>query len=62
MENIMDEQLVNHYINMMANRVNELTQENILLKAKLTLSQEKLNAQTTETQKVDGNSNKTKEK
>jgi len=58
----MDEQLVNHYINMMANRVNELTQENILLKAKLTLSQEKLNAQTTETQKVDGNSNKTKEK
>lgn len=58
----MDEQLVNHYINMMANKVNELTQENILLKAKLTLSQEKLTAQTTETKQVDGNSNKTKEK
>ena len=56
----MDEQLVNHYINLMANKVNELQQENILLKAKLALASEK--KQTPEVAEFNGDSNKTKAK
>ena len=33
----MDEQLINEYINNLANQVNNLTQENILLKTRLSL-------------------------
>ena len=33
----MDEQLLNEYINNLANQVNTLTQENILLKTRLSL-------------------------
>ena len=33
----MDEQLINEYINNLANQVNTLTQENILLKTRLAI-------------------------
>ena len=46
----MDEQLINEYINNLANQVNALTQENILLKTRLAVfekrEQEKAKAQT----------------
>ena len=45
----MDEQLINEYINNLANQVNALTQENILLKTRLAVfekrEQEKAKAQ-----------------
>ena len=45
----MDEQLINEYINNLANQVNNLTQENILLKTRLSLlekrEQERLTAE-----------------
>lgn len=38
----MDEKLVNQYINQMADQLNKLQQENILLKSKLMIANEEL--------------------
>jgi len=44
MENIMDEKLVQRYVDMLSGKVNELGQENVLLKAKLSLAAEEIQA------------------
>tara|TARA_B100000073_G_scaffold324651_1_gene307732 strand:+ start:687 stop:836 length:150 start_codon:yes stop_codon:yes gene_type:complete len=49
----MDEKLVNQYIQTLADEVNRLTQENIVLKSKLVVATEALNAQNQETQEED---------
>lgn len=56
----MDEQLINKYVNVLANKVSELSLENLLLKSKLAVANEMINEKIKE--EVDGNSNKTKEK
>jgi hypothetical protein len=65
MENTMDEELINKYINVLATKVNELNQENILLKAKLAVAQDKINVLTVEQEDLEdnyGNGNKAKTK
>ena len=42
MENTMDEKLLQKYIDLLTTRFNELGQENILLKAKLSLASEEV--------------------
>lgn len=59
---IMDERLVNNYINVLATKVNELNLENMLLKAKLTLANDDLVELKNAQEKLNGDSNKTKEK
>lgn len=58
----MDERLVNNYINVLATKVNELNLENMLLKAKLTLANDDLVELKNAQEKLNGDSNKTKEK
>lgn len=59
----MDEKLINHYINVLATRMNELNLENILLKSKLTLANEELNElKNAKQENLNGDSNKTKAK
>ena len=58
----MDDKLINTYMNMLANRVNELNLENILLKSKLTIANEQIKELQPEPSRVDGDSNKTKTK
>jgi hypothetical protein len=59
----MDEKLINHYINVLATRMNELNLENILLKSKLTLATEELNElKNAKQENLNGDSNKTKAK
>jgi hypothetical protein len=75
MENIMDEKLVQRYVDMLSGKVNELGQENVLLKAKLSLASEEItllkqaNQETnvkssdwTQEEVEDDNSNKAKKK
>lgn len=57
----MDEKLINHYVNVLANKVSELSLENLLLKSKLTLANEIINEYKKQ-EEVDGDSNKTKAK
>ena len=42
----MDEKLVNEYINNLANKINELTQENLLFKTRLSLKEQEVVALT----------------
>lgn len=58
----MDERLVEHYINALANKVNELNLENLLLKSKLTVSNLELVELKKAQEKINGDSNKTKAK
>jgi len=59
----MDEKLINHYINVLATKMNELNLENILLKSKLTLANEELNELKNAKQEIlNGDNNKTKAK
>lgn len=61
----MDEELINKYINVLATKVNELNQENILLKAKLAVAQDKINALNVGQEDLEdnyGNGNKAKTK
>ena len=48
----MDEQLINEYINNLANQVNNLTQENILLKTRLSLLEKREQERLTAEEKV----------
>ena len=48
----MDEQLINEYINNLANQVNNLTQENILLKTRLSLLEKREQERMTAEEKV----------
>lgn len=49
-------------MNMLANKVNELNLENILLKSKLTIANEQVKELQAAQSKIDGDSNKTKTK
>ena len=49
----MDEKLVNQYIQTMAEEINRLTQENIVLKSKLVIATQALNTQNEETKEED---------
>ena len=75
MENIMDEKLVQRYIDMLTGKINEISQENVLLKAKLSIAAEEINFlkqggqgtevkinQLSEEETVNANSNKAKKK
>lgn len=58
----MEDKLINTYMNMLANKVNELNLENILLKSKLTIANEQVKELQAAQSKIDGDSNKTKTK
>mgnify|MGYP003633114283 CR=1 FL=1 len=62
----MDDKLINHYINLLASKMNELNLENILLKAKLVVATEQLNSMKpshlTEANLTNDNDNKAKKK